>query len=155
MLWNIHTWRQWVVPFKVVSNLAGKSANCPPNMPVTLSLPQKQWISSYLEKESLQVWSNQGTYPRKTWMDSKCNLKHPLEGKEWQDPWNHQKRDRVVQPHPRESKEFCPKVQEPKPLPYCPKENATLLLHAGREWSPLILKYQCGIYLVQFHGSNV
>lgn len=101
-------------------------------------------------KKSLQVWPNQGTYPRKM-------PPHASSG-----------RERVTGPtKPQEERQWCSHIQEilrnsspswrnrrfflvvPKRMPLCCLMTPSFWLPAGREWSPLILKYQCGIYLAQ------
>lgn len=78
-------------------------------------------------KKSLQVWPNQGTYPRKMPPHASSGRERvtgptkPQEERQW-----------CSQPHPRNSKEFFPKLEEPKVLPCCPKENATLLPHDSK-----------------------
>lgn len=64
-------------------------------------------------------WTLNAT-PRILWK-GKSNRTHKTTG-----------RETVVQPHPRNSKEFFPKLEDPRALPRCPKENASLLPHDSK-----------------------
>lgn len=137
--------------FQLASNLAGEVAFCSKDRPVPFSIPPKPVTATLFRKRIFVGVRKLRKLWQKTWMDSKCDLKHPSERQRviWlilkATGEDYMKIEKMVQPHPKICQGILPEVSSYRNFLIAPNKisprcimTSGFWLPAGRKGIPLI-----------------